>query len=266
MVHARVHSGGLSEATLRARLGDAIPQMIDVMVARLGELGPPGLVDAIVSDPADAALVARLAGVARWALPVQVAVVVVEAPAGLPDLPRDTLADWTRPEPVLVLPDPDGPGRAAAVDRALCGCHAAIGPTVPLAQAARSLRWARQAFALSRHGILGSGPVRCDEHVSTLLLLADTDLARALVRSRLAPLGRLRPGQQELVARTMLAWLELGTSTVDVARHMHVHPQTVRYRLRRVQELFGDELRDPQRRFELVLALRVRELLDNSAV
>jgi len=45
-----------------------------------------------------------------------------------------------------------------------------------------------------------------------------------------------------------------------VAHRIHVHPQTVRYRLRQIQELFGDQLRDPDRRFELQLALRVRTL------
>ena len=38
------------------------------------------------------------------------------------------------------------------------------------------------------------------------------------------------------------------------------HPQTVRYRLRQIQELFGDQLRDQDRRFELQLALRIRTL------
>ena len=194
-----VHAAALSEAALRARLGDAIPEMIDVVVARLGELaggGTPGLLDAIVSDPADAALVASLAGAAGWALPGKIAVIVLDSAIPPPPLPADTLADWSRAEPVLVLPDPDGPGRVAAIGRALRGGRAAIGPVVPLAHAGRSLRWARQALELSHRGILGSGLVRCEEHLSTLLLLADTDLARTLLRSRLAPLTRLRPIQR----------------------------------------------------------------------
>jgi PucR C-terminal helix-turn-helix domain/GGDEF-like domain len=270
-----VHAADMSEAMLRARLGDAIPEMIDVVVARLGELAeasPPGLLDAIVSDPADADLVNGLAKEAGWPLPRKVAVIVLASPepgrpelartGNAPELPSGTLADWTRPEPVLVLPDPDGPGRAGAIDRALGGCRAAIGPAVPLADAARSLRWARQALALSRRGILGGDPVRCDEHLSTLLLLADTDLARALLRCQLAPLALLRPGQRERIAQTMLAWLELGQNAAEVAQHLYIHPQTVRYRLRQIQQLFGDRLRDPRCRFELVLALRARELLD----
>lgn len=94
------------------------------------------------------------------------------------------------------------------------------------------------------HARLGRRDRRCDQHLSTLLILADEDLARTLRRRRLAP----------------LAWLQLGENAAEVAQQIHVHPQTVRYRLRQIQELFGDQLRDPDLRFELQLALRVRKL------
>ena len=45
------------------------------------------------------------------------------------------------------------------------------------------------------------------------------------------------------------------------ARYLHVHPQTVRYRLRQITELFGDSLSDPESRFTLQVALRVRRLV-----
>jgi DNA-binding PucR family transcriptional regulator len=180
-------------------------------------------------------------------------------------LPPDVLADLSRPDPCLLLPDPDGPGRQAAIDRALRGRTAAIGPAVPLARAAMSLRWARHALALARSGIItGRGPVRCDQHLSTLLILADEDLAGALRASRLAPLARLRAGQRDRIAETLLAWLQSGENAAEVAQRIHVHPQTVRYRLRQIQELFGEQLRDPDRRFELHLALRLRQLTQAS--
>ena len=43
-----------------------------------------------------------------------------------------------------------------------------------------------------------------------------------------------------------------------MAAALHVHPQTVRYRLTRLRELYGDLLEDPDARFELELALRSR--------
>jgi len=220
------------------------------------------LLAAIVSDPPSRAeLVASLAQAAGWVLPDQVAVVVLgqRQQDGLL-LPPGVLADWTGPEPCLLVPDPDGPGRQAAIDRALGGRPAAIGPSVPLAHAAMSLRWARHALALARAGVVPAGPVRCDQHLSTLLILADEDLAAVLRGRRLAPLARLRPGQRDRIAETLLAWLQLGENAAEVAQRLHVHPQTVRYRMRQIRELFGDQLRDPDRRFELQLALRIRTL------
>jgi len=44
----------------------------------------------------------------------------------------------------------------------------------------------------------------------------------------------------------------------EIAASLHVHPQTVRYRLGRLRECFGSALDDPEARFELMLALRSR--------
>jgi len=44
----------------------------------------------------------------------------------------------------------------------------------------------------------------------------------------------------------------------EVAETLHVHPQTVRYRLGQLREDLGDSLDDPDVRFELHLALRAR--------
>ena len=41
-----------------------------------------------------------------------------------------------------------------------------------------------------------------------------------------------------------------------MAAALDVHPQTVRYRIRQLRDLFGDRLEDPEGRFELALALR----------
>jgi len=40
-----------------------------------------------------------------------------------------------------------------------------------------------------------------------------------------------------------------------------VHPQTVRYRLRHLQEMFGEAMNEPTARFDLEIALRARALL-----
>jgi sugar diacid utilization regulator len=177
------------------------------------------------------------------------------------------LINWAGREPYLLVPDPAGPGRPAYIEHALRGWPAAMGPVVPLARASMSLRWARAAAGLAARGVIDShgGLVRCDEHLSTLLIFSDEELAGALRSARLAPLHRLRPAQQDRLAETLLAWLQHGRNASEVALRVHVHPQTVRYRLRQADELFGDQLRDPDARFELEIALRARRMLEAGA-
>ena len=55
---------------------------------------------------------------------------------------------------------------------------------------------------------------------------------------------------------TALAHVRHSGNAVAMAPEMHVHPQTARYRIARLRELLGDQLDDPDARFELELALR----------
>ena len=230
------------------------------------------LLDLILVDPpAPAEAVAEAARAAGWAVPSRVAVgwaLATEqrqpgADLATPVFPGDVLIDWSRREPCLLIPDPDRSGRIAAVTRALTGWAAAMGPVEPLDRAAASLHWARRALGLAERGIIDGRRdlVRCDEHLATLLMFADEELAAALRTARLAPLQRLRPAQRDRLAETLLIWLQHGCNANEVALQVHVHPQTVRYRLRQADDLFGDQLRDPDRRFELEIALRARQLL-----
>ena len=244
------------------------------------------LLDLLTASPAPPGPeIASLAQAAGWPLPRRVAAVVLTPLSGgnPGPPPANVLADLTRRDPRLLVADPDGPGRREQLASALRGWltaagHpgpqeppgqlAAVGPAVPLTGASGSLRWAGQALGLARRGLLradsddgGARIVWCEDHLPTLVLLADTDLAATLSRDALAPLRRLRPGQADRLAGTLLAWLESAGDANAAARQLHVHPQTIRYRLRPASELFGDALTDPDARFRLLLALRVRRLL-----
>jgi hypothetical protein len=246
------------------------------------------LLDLLTSGPAAPfPAVASLAQAAGWPLPRRVAAVALTplAVSTLGPLPPDVLADLTRRDPCLLIADPDGPGRRRQLATALRGwlmaatrhsAHqpppgrlAAVGPAVPLTGASGSLRWAGRALVLAQRGLVGAGSgagetpgvVWCEDHLPTLVLLADADLAETLSRETLAPLRRLRPGQADRLAATLLAWLESAGDANAAARRLHVHPQTIRYRLRQVSELFGEALNDSDARFRLLLALRVRGLL-----
>ncbi|WP_327587728.1 helix-turn-helix domain-containing protein [Nonomuraea sp. NBC_00507] len=226
------------------------------------------LLDLLLSHPpASPEAIADLAKAAGWRLPRTVACVALDVRPGgcrMPLLPPDVLAGLERPVPCLLVPDPSGPGQAQMLEQALRGRWGAIGPAVPMAAAATSLRWAREALELSRRGVLPRGLLRCEDHMATLVVFKDEELVSALADVRLAPLAHLRPAQQDRLAETLLAWLRHGRGAGEVAARLHVHPQTVRYRLRQLEELYGDQLADPDIRFELEIALRARQAVIES--
>jgi hypothetical protein len=158
----------------------------------------------------------------------------------------------------VFVPDPDAPGRRRQVEATVGDEAAALGPTVSWPAAATSLRRATATFRLMVAGRLpASGLVDAERHLPTLLLAADPEVAADLARSRLAPLHELPAGPRARLTETLAAWLDRPGQVQAVAAVLGVHPQTVRYRIRRLRELFGDALEDPELRFELSLALRV---------
>ena len=161
----------------------------------------------------------------------------------------------------VFVPDPDAPGRrrqiVAELDHEDGPDIVGVGRTVAWHDAIASLRRAAAAFRLAAAGRIPGGLVIADEHLVTLLLANDPPLAADLVASRLAPLDALADGPRERLTETLRAWLDRPGQVQAVAAELDVHPQTVRYRLRQLRELFGTRLEDPDARFELSLALRV---------
>jgi DNA-binding PucR family transcriptional regulator len=100
------------------------------------------------------------------------------------------------------------------------------------------------------------GLVRAADHGAALVLHRDRGLVRELAARRLAALDALPRRSREALALTLLAWLAHQGRPKAVAAALHVHEQTVRYRLARLREILGDALEDPDARFELELALR----------
>ncbi|MEU4745520.1 helix-turn-helix domain-containing protein, partial [Actinosynnema sp. NPDC023658] len=93
------------------------------------------------------------------------------------------------------------------------------------------------------------------------LLLVEEELVRELVKRALAPLEGLTPKQQQRMRETLTAWVQTRGSAPEVASSLAVHPQTVRYRLRQLDELFGAKLHDPDALFDMGIALRALRLL-----
>jgi hypothetical protein len=157
----------------------------------------------------------------------------------------------------VFVPDPAAPGRRRQIEAALAGERAAIGPAVPWPRAGASVARAAGVLRLATAGRLdGDGLLVAEEHLAALLLAADAVVAAELAAARLAPLRELPDATRERLTATLRAWLDRPGQVQAVAAVLAVHPQTVRYRLARLRELFGDSLEDPDARFELALALR----------
>lgn len=212
------------------------------------------------ADPLDIEQVARAV---RWRLPrtlAALAIPVSEQGRVAARLPADAIVETVGGVGCALVPDPDAPARRAELERAVgTRHHAALGPPVPWTDAALSLRRARVLLELAAEGVVpAQGLLDAREHALALLLRSDRRLTHELVRDRLAPLLELPAGARARLAPTLSAWLAAQGRLQTVAERLHVHPQTVRYRLGQLRELFGDALDDPQRRFELELALRAR--------
>lgn len=216
----------------------------------------------LVQDPPpDRAAVEALAAEVAWPLPASLAAVAVEG-SDADRLAARGAADWLATPAgglvCLIVPDPEAPGRRGELAAVVGDATFAIGPAVDWRDAVLSLERAQAALRLAAEGVIGGGaPVVADDHPVELLLHADRRLARDLSARALTPLDGLTPAARERLSTTLLAWVAHQGRTEAVARALHVHPQTVRYRLARLRELFGDALDDPDSRFELELALRV---------
>ncbi|MDT8912964.1 helix-turn-helix domain-containing protein [Amycolatopsis sp. PS_44_ISF1] len=207
--------------------------------------------------------IAELAGGAGWPLPETAAMVALEHRPGAPPFPLELLGDGVLaeldgPEPHLLTSEPDADlvPLAARLD----GWRAAVSPLVPLADAPAALRTARRALRLSAAEV--PGPlIWCRDHLATLWLLAEDFLAAELARRTLDPFASLGDKQRERLSETLLVWLESRGSAPEIAAQLGVHPHTVRNRLRQLEELFGDRLRDADDRLGLQLALRAQRLM-----
>jgi hypothetical protein len=201
--------------------------------------------------PAEPALAAACEA-ASWPLPASVCVVSVEG-TDAEHLARaaggGAIAAVVDGATRLLRPAP------STLDRALAGRRAAVGPEVPVREARRSYRISRKALELQQSGRLPDGVLDCDEHLVPLLLGWEAGVATRLADRALAPLAGLSPAARRPLTETLHAWLRAQGQVIPAAAALHTHPQTVRYRLRRLRELFGDRLDDPDERLALQLAL-----------
>ncbi len=212
------------------------------------------------AEPADVRAAAQLAG---WILPKQVAALACsqdEIGAIGRQLPADSLATALEGSGCILFPDPAGPGRAPHLERAAGDLPLALGPVGTPSDLPASWSLARTALRAAEAGALpATGLLRVDDHLANLLLFEGSGLAARIAARRLAPFEALTEKARERMSETALAYVRHSGNAVAMADELHVHSQTARYRSVRLHELLGEQLDDPDARFELELALRHRQ-------
>jgi DNA-binding PucR family transcriptional regulator len=127
-----------------------------------------------------------------------------------------------------------------------------VGPARPWQEVRASYDRALRARAL---GLTGD----TEAHLARLVLTADPAALEDLRAKALAPLADLRPASAAKLRETLRAWLLHQGRREEVAAALFVHPQTVRYRVNQLRELFGDGLEDPATVLALTIALGAEE-------
>jgi hypothetical protein len=278
---AVVTSAGMPAATV-ARFAELVFAYIDELSAasvsgHTDELATTGRVrerylerlTALLLAGADEPHLLAAAARAGWTPPESLTAVVL--PAGrvhglLSALPEGTLlaredlpgADEDADLALLLVPDSAGRRRAALL-RALAGRDAVVGPARPwlLAGASYDRALRLRSLGIARPAGRGAGRdvVDSDAHLAALVLTADRSAYDDLRARVLAPMASVRPATAERLEETLRSWLLHQGRRDEVAAELHVHAQTVRYRMGQVRELFGESLDDPDVVRDLVLAL-----------
>ena len=234
------------------------------------------VVDALLRGEVDEGVPSRAAALG-WVATGAVTVVVGRSPAGSdPETVVEGVQRAARHAHLAVLAGVQGErlvavlgdvGDPMAAARSLLGQFGrgpvVVGPVVPdLLQATRS---ADEAIAGLRAAVAWPGaprPVAADDLLPERALAGDPAARRRLVEDVYRPLA----GDTSTLLDTAAAFLEQTPSLEATARALFVHPNTVRYRLRRVADVTGVAPTDPRGAATLRAALTLGRLSDGGAL
>ncbi|MEU4242578.1 helix-turn-helix domain-containing protein [Actinoplanes sp. NPDC026619] len=194
---------------------------------------------------------------ADWPLPATLTAVLVpeHAAHSLVDLLGRRTLRLSEADPdfsVLLVPDAGG-GKRAAMLGLLRGQTAVAGPARPWLRVKESYDRAVRTRGIP--GLPAGKVADTEDHLATLVLSADPQALADLRTKVLAPLSATRDMSAAKLEETLRSWLRHQGRREDVAAELFVHPQTVRYRMTRLRELYGDRLRDPEWITSLMIAL-----------
>jgi DNA-binding PucR family transcriptional regulator len=227
------------------------------------------VVDALVRGDGDDSVRSRVSALG-WSGRGKALVVVGEATSGLDDVRTadlrriarraagDALVGIHGDRLVLLL---GGEGDLVAAATGLLSRFGpgpvVIGAVVPsVAEASRSAAAALAGLAAAPAWPQAPRPVMADDLLPERVLTGDESARRTLVAQAYVPLREASGA----VLETLSAYLGTGRSLEAAARRLYVHPNTVRYRLRKVSEITGWDPLDARESFVLQVALALGQL------
>jgi hypothetical protein len=219
----------------------------------------------LLSDRCDSTAIALAADRAGWILPTRASLVLIDPDdeLGLLVLGRiggTVLAtrwgDWM----VVIWPDRPELASRQVKTTMLRGMRACIGPSLPLDRLPASVKVMSSAARLREQALLECEPQQdgllfIEDHLDAVIVHRDPGPLRALREQVLAPLQAIPASSRDRLVETLASWLRQMGDRRAMAAELHIHPQTVRYRLGQLRELFGDALDDPGTRTRFTIAL-----------
>ncbi|MFI1916602.1 PucR family transcriptional regulator [Nocardia sp. NPDC020380] len=197
---------------------------------------------------------------AGWPLPSTAALVLADPE----DAPASTIVERLdmntlpirRPDLTgVIVPGPVTDERARHLTEMLKGHAVVLGGFLTLDLLPVALTIAQTALDLRKAGVLVDSPVRVGEHLDTVIANRDQRLLQVLRDQVLQPLESVPQGTRDRLVETLRSWLWNMGDRQAMARELHIHPQTVRYRMGRLHELYGGRLDDPRERARVFLVL-----------
>jgi hypothetical protein len=155
----------------------------------------------------------------------------------------------------LLVPDAHGVHRSGLM-HLVRGQGAVVGPPRPWLGVRTSIERAIRVLQIAAPHAAGAA-VDTEDHLVTLVVTADAGALADLRVKVLAPLAGEREPSATKLADTLRSWLSHQGRRDEVAADLFIHPQTVRYRMTRLRDLYGDRLRDPEWLRALTIALTV---------
>jgi hypothetical protein len=230
------------------------------------------VVDSILTGETDEELPSRIAALG-WHGHGEVAVLVGTTPPQLDvdqlrrtarKLGVDVLIGVQGSRLVLVLGRAEMPGRAdddpelpfpeiaRRLEPGFGAGYLVLGPAVPaLVDASQSARASLAGFAVAKAWRGAPRPVEADDLLPERALAGDPVAKQTLVERIYRP---LQAHSADLVT-TLWSYLDNGRSLEATARELFVHPNTVRYRLKRVSDVIGWDATGPREALILQTAL-----------